>query len=56
MIDFMKEKSEALMKFKPFEEKKKSETGCDIRCLHIDNGGEYTLKEFTKFLKQNKIR
>jgi hypothetical protein len=38
----MKEKLEALMKFKALKEKMESETSCKIRCLLTNNGREYT--------------
>ncbi|KAF7827584.1 Retrovirus-related Pol polyprotein from transposon TNT 1-94 [Senna tora] len=55
-VDFMKEKSEALSKFKIFKEKNEGEVGHKILCLRTDNGGEYTSKEFSEYLRQNKIR
>jgi len=54
-VDFMKEKSEALDKFKESKNKDKSEVGHKIRCLRTDNGGEYTLDEFFKYLQAHKI-
>ncbi|KAF7817945.1 Retrovirus-related Pol polyprotein from transposon TNT 1-94 [Senna tora] len=55
-VDFMKEKSEALSKFKIFKEKNEGEVSHKILCLRTDNGGEYTSKEFSEYLRQNKIR
>ena len=55
-VDFMKEKSEAFMKFKEFKEKTEKEIGCNIRCLRTDNGGEYTSKEFIEYLHRCGIR
>jgi transposase InsO family protein len=55
-VDFMKEKSEAFMKFKEFKEKAEKEIGCSIRCLRTDNGGEYTSKEFIAYLHRCGIR
>ncbi|KAF7836005.1 Retrovirus-related Pol polyprotein from transposon TNT 1-94 [Senna tora] len=55
-VDFMKEKSEALSKFKIFKEKNEGEVGQKILCLRTDNGGEYTSTEFSEYLRQNKIR
>ena len=46
-VDFMKEDLEALIKFKEFKEKIDKEVGYKIRCLRIDNRGEYTSKDFT---------
>ena len=52
----MKEKLEALTKFKDFKEKVKKEVGCKIQFLCTGNGGEYTSKEFTQFLQNHSIR
>ena len=53
---FMKEKSEALSKFKEFNEMVEKEVDKKIYCLHIDIGGEYTSHEFSKYLQDCKIR
>ena len=55
-VDFMKEKSEALDKFKEFKNKVESEVGHKIKCIRIDNGGEYTSDEFFEYLQAHKIR
>ncbi|CAN1849719.1 Retrovirus-related Pol polyprotein from transposon TNT 1-94 [Linum perenne] len=55
-LDFMKEKSEALEKFKLFKEKAESEAGKKVQCLRTDNGGEYTSHEFCNYLKELGIR
>ena len=55
-VDFMKQKSETLSKFKEFREKVESEFGKRIRCLRTDNGGEYTSDEFSDYLKEYRIR
>ena len=55
-VDFMKEKSKALIKFKKFKEKTEKEVECKIRCLRTDNGEEYTSKEFAQFLQNHDIR
>lgn len=55
-VDFMKEKSEALAKFKIFKNKVEGEIGSQIRCLRTDNGGEYTSDEFFQYLKVSRIR
>lgn len=55
-VDFMKEKSEALSKFKHFKEVVENELGCKIKCLRADNGGECMPKEFSQYLKENQIR
>ena len=51
----MKEKSEALEKFKEFCTDTKSLVGHQIQCLRTDNGGEYTSDEYNKYLKRRKI-
>ena len=38
-VDFMKEKSKALMKFKEFKEKVEKEVRYNIQCLHTNNMG-----------------
>ena len=43
-VTFLKEKSEAFEKFKNFKEKVENETNLKIKCLRLDNGGEFTLK------------
>lgn len=45
-VYFMKEKSEAFMKFKEFKLEAKRETRGSIGCLRSDNGGEYLADEF----------
>ena len=47
---FMKEKFEALSKFKEFKEMVEKEVDQKIRCLRTDNRGEYTSDEFSKYL------
>lgn len=37
-VNFMKEKPEALMKFKEFKEKIEKEVGCEIQCLRTATG------------------
>ena len=55
-VDFMKEKSEALIKFKNYKDKVENEVGRRIKYLRTDNGGEYTSHEFSKYLEDHKIR
>jgi hypothetical protein len=47
----MKEKLEALIKFKAFKEKIESEIGCEIKCLHTNNRREHTSEKFIEFFK-----
>ena len=52
----MKEKSEALEKFKEFKAEFEKESGQSIKALRADRGGEYLSDEFSSFLKSNGIR
>jgi len=52
----MKKKSETFSKFKQFKEVAEAEVGKEIRCLHSDNGGEYTSDKFYNFLQECRIR
>jgi transposase InsO family protein len=51
-VFFMKEKSETLSKFIEFRMKVENEVGRKIKCLRIDNGGEYTSDEFYDYLRE----
>ena len=53
---FMKEKSEAFSKFKEFKEIVEGEVEQKIRCLRTDNGGEYSSREFSQYLRECQIR
>lgn len=52
----MKHKSETLSKFKLWEAYVTNETGCTIKTLRTDNGGEYMSREFQDLLKEKGIR
>lgn len=54
-VYFMKNKDEALQKFRDYEATAVGETGLNIGILRTDNGGEYTSSEFNKYLKSRKI-
>ena len=41
-VAFLKEKLEAFEKFKILREMDKNESGMKIKCLILDNGGEFT--------------
>ena len=43
---FLKEKLEAFEKFKIFKAMAKNESSMKIKCLRLDNGGEFTSNEF----------
>ncbi|KAH9779126.1 hypothetical protein KPL71_007607 [Citrus sinensis] len=53
---FMKEKFEAFSKFKEFKEIVEGEVEQKIRCLRTDNGGEYSSREFSQYLRECQIR
>ncbi|KAD4177986.1 hypothetical protein E3N88_26577 [Mikania micrantha] len=55
-VYFMKDKSEAFYKFKEFEIDAELLTGCKVKCLRSDNGGEYVSVEFSNYLRQKLIR
>jgi transposase InsO family protein len=48
-IFFLKEKSEAFEKFKIYKSIVENETDLKIKCLRLDNGGQFTSKEFIQF-------
>ena len=49
-VYFLKEKSEALEKFKEFKASVETESGQSIKALRADRGGEYLLEEFSCYL------
>ncbi|KAM1753555.1 hypothetical protein ACFX12_006125 [Malus domestica] len=55
-VFFMKDKSDTFSKFKEFRESAEGEVGKKIRCLHTDNGGEYSSSEFSQYLRGCRIR
>ncbi len=55
-IFFMKKKSEVFEKFIEFKNRAESETGCKIKILRTDGGGEYVSKVMEQYLKDNGIR
>ena len=56
MTYFMKEKSEALTKFKQYKSFVETQTDRKLKKLHVDGGGEFINKEFKKFLLDNGIQ
>lgn len=56
IVYFMSSKNQVLEKFIEYEAEKNVEFGERIRTLRTDNGGEYTSKEFEKYLKSKGIR
>ncbi|GLJ46681.1 hypothetical protein SUGI_0983980 [Cryptomeria japonica] len=55
-VTFLKDKTEAFSKFKAFKALAKKETGKKIKCLRTDQGGEFTLEEFTRYCEDNGIK
>jgi transposase InsO family protein len=49
-------KDEVVNKFQEFKEEIENLTNKKIKTLRIDNGGEYTSKEFVSFCKSEGIR
>jgi len=54
LINFMKEKSEALDKFKEFKNKAESEVGHKIKCLRTNNGENTNHMSFLNTYKHTK--
>ena len=48
-VSMLKLKSAALREFKQFKTLAEAEQGTQIKCLHSDRGGEFTLEVFTEF-------
>jgi transposase InsO family protein len=55
-VCFLKEKSEALNKFKDFKTLVENEKETKIKCLRQENGGEFTSKEFNLFYETHGIK
>jgi transposase InsO family protein len=55
-VYFMKEKSEAFATFKTYKALVENESGCMIKCLRTDRGGEYTSNEFSDFCNIHGIK
>lgn len=55
-VFFLNEKSAALESFKSFKADVEKESGCVIKCLRTDKGGEFTSKEFETFYNSNEIK
>ena len=54
-VAFLKEKSEALEKFKIFKNKVVNESSFKIRNLRSDRGGEFTSREFNIYCEEHGI-
>ena len=55
-IYFLKTKSEVFRKFKEFKALIENHSERRIKTLRLDNGGEYTSKEFEAFCKEDGIK
>ena len=55
-IFFMNTKGQAFSRFQEFKDLVENQTGKKIRVLRLDNGGEYTSKEFMDFCAGEDIR
>ncbi|SRR5258707_12467468 len=51
----MKNKSDALEKFKEYLTEVEQQTGCRLKILQMDGGGKYFLLDFTSYLKSISI-
>ena len=56
MTYFLKEKSEALIKFKQYRSFVKTQTDWKLKKFRVDGGEEFLGKEFRKFLLDNRIQ
>ena len=54
-VYLLKEKREALETFKRFKALVENQTGCKIKALRSDRGGEFTSKAFEEFCKSQGI-
>lgn len=55
-VTFLKDKIEAFSKFKAFRALAEKKSGKKIKCLRTDQGGEFTLEEFTRYCEDNRIK
>jgi transposase InsO family protein len=55
-VCFLKNKSEAFENFKIYKEMVENEMDSRIKCLRLDNGGEFTSKEFMDYCNNHGIK
>jgi transposase InsO family protein len=55
-VCFLKNKSEDFENFKIYKEMVKNEMDSRIKCLRLDNGGEFTSKEFMDYCNNHGIK
>jgi len=55
-VTFLKEKLEAIEKFKIFKAMVENQTSLKLQCLRSDRGGEFTSGEFIDFCEKHGIR
>ena len=55
-ISFLKKKSKAFECFKIYKKLVKNESDLKIKCLRLDNGGEFTSKLFQQYCDENRIK
>ena len=54
-VEFLKYKSEAIEKFKIFKELAENQTGCKLKCIRSDKGGEFTDYDFSDLCNEHGI-
>ena len=55
-VTLLKQKSQVFEKFKAFKAAVETESGCKIKALKSDRGGEFTSKEFMSYCEEQGIR
>jgi transposase InsO family protein len=55
-VCFLKNKSEAFENFKIYKEMVENEMDSRIKCLRLDNGGEFTSKKFMDYCNNHGIK
>ena len=56
VVFFLKNKSESFENFKIYKEMVQNEMDSRIKCLRLDNGGEFTSKEFMDYCSNHGIK